>query len=48
MQLVRASQKITRNLSCSKARVGHEEQDEAESEKAVETTGRNSFDQETN
>ena len=48
MQLIRADEKITRNLSCSKARVDHEEQNETKSEKVVETTERNSFDQETN
>ena len=47
MQLIHSSEEITRNLSCSKARVDHEEQNETESEKIVETTKRNSSSQET-
>ena len=47
MQLIRASQKNTRNLSCSKTRIDDEEQNKAKSKKIVETTKSNSFDQET-
>ena len=38
MQLIRANQKVTRNLSCSKARIDHEKQNETKNEKVVETT----------
>ena len=48
MQLISTNKKNTKNLSCSKARVDNEEQNKAKSEKVVETTKRNSSDQETN
>ena len=47
MQLIRANQKDTRNLSCSKARVDDEKQNKTKSEKVVETTRSNSSDQKT-
>ena len=46
MQLIRADQKDTENLSFAKARVADEEQDQAESEEIVETTKRNPSGQE--
>ena len=48
MQLIRASQKNTKNLSCSKTRIDDEKQNKTKNEKVVETTKNNSFDQETN
>ena len=38
MQLIRANEKNTKNLSCSKARIDYEKQNETKNEKIVETT----------
>ena len=48
MQLIRADEKNTRNLSRSKTRIDYEKQNKTKSEKIVETTERNSSNQETN
>ena len=48
MRLIRSSKKSARKLFNAKTRVGNQEQNKAKSEKIVETTKRNSFDQETN
>ena len=48
MQLIRANQKNTKNLSCSKTRIDDEEQNKTKNEKIVETTKSNSFNQKTN
>ena len=48
MQLIRANQKNTENLSFAKARIANEKQNQTKNEKIVETTKKNSFDQKTN
>ena len=48
MQLIRANQKDTRNLSFAKTRNEDEKQDKTKSKEIVETTARNSSDQERN
>ena len=48
MQLIRASQKNAKNLSFAKARIANEKQNQTKNEKIIETTKKNSSDQETN
>ena len=48
MQLIHSNKENTKKLSDTKARIANEEQNQTKNEKVVETTKRNSFDQETN
>ena len=44
MQLIRANEKNTKNLSRSKTRINYKKQNKTKSEKVVKTTKKNSFD----
>ena len=48
MRLIRSNEKNTKELSDAKTRIENEKQTQTKSEKIVETTEKNSFDQETN
>ena len=48
MQLIHSSKKNTKKLSDAKARIANKEQNKTKNEKVVETTEKNSSDQETN
>ena len=48
MRLIRSNKKNARKLSNAKTRIENQKQNKTKSEKIVETTEKNSFDQKTN
>ena len=47
MQLIHSNKKNTKKLFDTKTRIANEKQNQTKNEKVVETTKKNSFDQET-